>query len=189
MNRAKKVIVITGVPGTGKTTLTDSLKKKLSGAEVIRASDVINGKRLAYARSRDGTKIVDMRKLKAELDGRIRKSKKRIIIIESHLLCDITIKDAVAIVLRERLATLRKRLEKRGYDVEKVRENLISEATDYCGVRSERHYRPVFEIFGARRSTQAEVIGIIKGKKTKGISINLLPELQKMMKKDKTLIL
>jgi broad-specificity NMP kinase len=188
MRRGKRVIVITGVPGTGKTTLADSLGRRLKDAEIVHVTNVVNDGKLFTSYSNDGAKIVDMRKLKARLERIIRGSKKGIVILESHLLCDIRIGGAAAVVLREHLPVMRRRLKARAYKMGKLNADLISEATDYCGIRAQRNYGYVFETFARDRKTVANVIGIIKGERPKSEDIDLMPEFMRMLKKDRTLL-
>ncbi len=189
MRQGKRIIVITGVPGTGKTTLADSLGRRLPNAEIIHVTQVVNGERLFTSYSKkDGAKIVDMPRLKARLERMIRESGKGIVILESHLLCDIRIGGAAAIVLREHLPVVRKRLEARGYKKGKLNADIISEATDYCGIRAERNYGYVFETFARDRKAVANALKIIKGARPKSEEIDLMPELMRMMEKDRTLL-
>lgn len=188
MRKGKRIVVITGVPGTGKTTLSDLLGRRLEDAEIIHVTQVVNGDKLFTSYSKDGAKIVDMPRLKAKLERMIKDSGKRIVILESHLLCDIRISGAAAIVLREHLPVVRKRLEARGYKKGKLNADIISEATDYCGIRAERNYGYVFETFARDRKAVASVLRIINGGRPKSEEIDLMPELMRMMKKDRTLL-
>jgi broad-specificity NMP kinase len=188
MRHGKRVVVITGVPGTGKTTLADSLGRRLGDSEVIHVTSVVNDAKLFTSRSRDGAKIVDMRRLSARLRRIIDESRKSTIILESHLLCDIRIRGAAAIVLREHLPVIRRRLARRRYGRGKLNADLISEATDYCGIRAERNYDYVFETFSRGKGTLANAMRIAKGARPKSEIIDLMPELEKMIEKDRTLL-
>lgn len=188
MMHGKRVIVITGVPGTGKTTLADSLGRMLVDAEIVHVTKVVNDGKLFTSYSSDGAKIVDMRGLSTRLNRIIQESRKATIILESHLLCDMKIRGAVAIVLREHLPVIRRRLEKRRYGKEKLNADLISEATDYCGIRAERNYGYVFETFSRGPRTLADAARIAKGGRPKSARIDLMPELAKMIQKDRTLL-
>lgn len=187
MNSRKQILVITGVPGTGKTSFSNSLKKRLRDAEVIHVTQVVNSKRLFSSVSEDGAKIVKMGALKRELERLIAKSTKRTIILESHLLCDIKIGNARAIVLREHLDSLRTRLESRGYSKEKIKGNVVSEATDYCGIHAERNYAYVFEGFGSDKRLMASAISILGGERPKAKSIDLLPEFDRFLRTNREL--
>lgn len=187
MNSRKRILVITGVPGTGKTSFSSSLKKKIGDAEVIHVTQVVNSKRLFSSVSEEGAKIVKMDALKRELERLISKSKRKTIILESHLLCDIKIGNAKVIVLREHLDLLRRRLQSRGYSKEKIKGNIVSEATDYCGIHAERNYGYVFESFGSDKQLVSNAIKILKGEKPKNKSIDLLPEFDRFLRTNREL--
>lgn len=189
MSQSKRVIVITGVPGTGKTSLSNLLKKRLQSAEVIHVTEVVNKKKLFSSYAKDGSKIVNLKRLKAELDGLIDKSDKKTVVLESHLLCEIRIKNAKVIVLREHLSIIKRRLEKRGYGKEKIRADLVSEATDYCGIVSAKNYSHVFETFARDPRIFTNIMKIIEGKEPASREIDLLPEFQRMASRDRSLIL
>ena len=63
-NTRKKIIAVTGTPGTGKTTIAGKLAKKING-EIINLTQIINENKLytGIDKSRD-TKIVDVAELK-----------------------------------------------------------------------------------------------------------------------------
>lgn len=187
MNRGKRIVVITGVPGTGKTSFSNSLKRRVGEAEVIHVTEVVGKKKLFSSLARDGAKIVKMEALRKELERRIAKSKKKTLILESHLLCDMKIKGAVAIVLREHLYTLRRRLEERGYSKEKIKGNIVSEATDYCGIRAEKHYSYVFESFLQDKQLMSNALKMLAGRRPKSRYIDLMPEFDSFLRRNKEL--
>ncbi|MDE1854891.1 MAG: AAA family ATPase [Candidatus Micrarchaeota archaeon] len=187
MKARKRILVITGVPGTGKTSFSNSLAKRLHDTEVIHVTEVVNKMRLFTSRSRDGAKIVDMAKLLAELKRMIGSSNKRNILLESHLLCDMRIKGASALVLREHLDVLASRMRARRYPKEKIKSNIVSEATDYCGIRAERNYANVFEAFSTDRNLVGYANKLLGGGKPKAKQIELLPEFDRLIKKQRWL--
>ena len=174
----KRVIVITGTPASGKSTLARRLAKTLGNSELIEANEIVKDLHLYRKRSPEGEIIADMKELRNELERRIRNSKTGFVIIEGHLLCDIKIRGAVAIVIREHLKALLGRMKKRGYSAKKIEDNIVSEAIDYCGVNSLANYGSVNEIMGGGKALD-RIIGIIKGGE-KGDEIDVLGELNGM---------
>ncbi len=126
------IIVVTGIPGTGKTTVAKKIARKIK-AEYIDVNKVINKYRLSrgYDRKRQ-CKIVDIDKLNKVLIKIIKNSKKSLV-IDSHLAHFLDKKHVnLCVVTKCDLKVLKKRLEKRGYKKEKIRENLDAEIFDVC---------------------------------------------------------
>ena len=181
-NSMKKVIVVTGTPGTGKTTLSQKLAGLLGSCELIKANDIVREKKLFTSYDRYGSMIVNMKKLSAEVNRRVAKSKADFVIVEGHLLCDIKVRGAVAIVIREHLDTLLGRLKERKYARQKIEDNIVSEGTDYCGVRASGLYSQVYEVAGGRGALQ-KMLKIAKGGRVAAKDIDLLEELNGVLKK------
>jgi len=181
----KNIIVITGTPGVGKTTLCAQLKKSIKGCKLYNATDLVNKFKLYSGKDKFGAKIVKMKKLEQIINQIAKQEKAATIIFEGHLLSDIRIKGAKAIVLREHLNTIKSRLLKRGYPTEKIRENIVSEALDYCGAAAYDNYSKVYEIMNGK-SAQRQLTSIIHGKYKKDAgAINLLEELVGIIKNDR----
>lgn len=180
----KKIIAITGTPGVGKTTIAKALARRLSGSELILANDVINSHRLYSGISPDGARIVRMKALERTLNRMVSSSKAGVVIVEGHIICDIRIRNAVAVVVREHLDVLNDRMRKRRYPKQKLMDNIVSEATDYCGVHAAKNYNVVYEFFS--KEAEGMLLRIINGRKTERKSIELLDELQQILKKDRS---
>jgi adenylate kinase len=178
----KRVIVITGTPGTGKTTISEKLAESLKDSELIKANDVVKERKLFTSYSKDGSMIVRMDALRKELERRIKKSDADFVIVEGHLLCDIRIEGATAIVIREHLATLLKRFRKRRYKRQKIEDNIVSEAIDYCGINAQNHYRDVYE-FESKPGALAKIVKAAKGEKVDTEEIEMLGELNSLLQK------
>ncbi len=182
----KRILVITGVPGTGKTSFSNRLAKELPGSEIVHVTEVVNEKRLF--RKKAGEKVADMGRLQAELERRIALSAEKNVVLESHLLCDLKLKDANVLVLREHLVVLYKRLSARRYARAKINANIISEATDYCGIRADRNYARVFEAFSSDKRLVAYARKLLDGNLPKGRPIDLLPEFDTMLRRNRSLL-
>ncbi len=172
----KTILVITGTPATGKTTIARKVAKLAGSTVVIRANDLVRSKRLFSSLSKDGTMIVEMSRLKREILKAIRSSSDSIVVVEGHLLCDIGIDGATAVVIREHLRVLERRMKRRGYAAAKIKKNLVSEALDYCGVNARRHYTSVFEFMGGEAAPR-KIAALASGARMKQNSIELLGEL------------
>ncbi|MEM3781875.1 MAG: AAA family ATPase [Candidatus Micrarchaeaceae archaeon] len=186
-------IVITGTPCTGKTRLAKLLSKKIKGSVLISANDVAK-KGFVIGKDKRGSFIIDLKGLEKALNKIVSERKYGTVIIEGHLLCDIKIKNAKAIVLREHLEALMHRQEKRKYAKEKILENIVAEATDYCGQHAEEHYKEVYELLSSGRSLYKKALSIANGtcrgkqnerNKQKEQRIELLGELFDIMKKER----
>ena len=125
-----KSIVVSGSVGTGKTLVSKKLARKYN-LFYFNINDFIKGNKLydSYDRKRQ-TFVVDTRKLIPILINAIKKSK-RVIIFDSHLSHYIPRKYVkLCIVCKCDLKKLKKRLEKRKYSKDKIRENLDVEIFD-----------------------------------------------------------
>lgn len=125
------IIIITGTPGTGKTKIAKLIAKKLE-LKYIDVNKIINKENLKEKYEKDRqTHIVDEKKL-ANLLNKLAKTNPKIV-IDSHMshYMDPKLVD-LCIVTKCDLKTLKKRLEKRKYSSEKIRENLDAEIFDIC---------------------------------------------------------
>ncbi|MBW2988899.1 adenylate kinase family protein [Candidatus Woesearchaeota archaeon] len=131
-----KTIIVTGSVGSGKTTLSRRLAKKLKFRHVD-VSRIIKEKRLSegYDKRRKCS-IVDIKKLNKALGEKIKEMEKegeKGAIIDSHLSHYLPKRYAdICICTKCSLKALEGRLKKRGYDKDKVKENVECEAFDVC---------------------------------------------------------
>lgn len=130
------VIIVTGTPATGKTTLAKKIAKE-KGFEYVDVNKVIKDNKVSegYDKKRD-CEIIDVDKLNVILIKKIKDSKN--LVIDSHL-SHFLPKEYVnmCIVTKCNLKELEKRLKKRRYSTTKVRENIDSEIFDTCKTEAE----------------------------------------------------
>jgi len=131
-----KAIIITGTPGTGKTTVAKELSKRF-GFNYIDVNDVIKKYNLSEGYDDDRMcEIVDTEKLKKVLISLIKRSEKRLIIDShlSHFLPKTHVK--LCIITKCCLSELKRRLKQRGYSEKKIRENLDADIFDVCFIEA-----------------------------------------------------
>lgn len=155
-------IVITGSVGVGKTTVSQALGERLK-MKVLHVTDYVKEHRL-YSGEEDGELVVKMNSLKKELNPM------RHIIMESHLLCEFKLSDSIVVVLRCDPKKIRGRLELRGYSPQKIRDNLETEALDYCTINAIENYGEarVHEIDVTNMTPEGaaeETIKLLRGKR------------------------
>ncbi len=126
-----KLIIISGTPCTGKSTLAQALAKKL-GYERLdlhhyykTISSGYNKKKQAY--DIDKKKFIALAKKKLS-------STKKGLIVDSHIshLLPAKLVDFCIVLTCSNLKVLQKRLQKRKYSSEKIRENLDAEIFQVC---------------------------------------------------------
>ncbi|MEM3431193.1 MAG: AAA family ATPase [Candidatus Micrarchaeia archaeon] len=169
------IFVLTGTPGTGKSSIANYFAKKKS--IIIDLNKLVNKKHLWYTKEK-GSKVVDIASLQREVIKEIFRIKNKYkhkiskesnnvnnIIIEGHLACEITLPVDAVIVLRTRPDILVKRLIKRKYPKYKISENVQVEIIDYCTRKAEENYNcPIYEIdsSGSIRVTINKINTLIK---------------------------
>lgn len=134
-------IIITGTPGTGKTTAAKALAKRYK-------SKYINEHELCIGRGigRIDKKSKELVVLLAELQKAAKKVlvKEKDFVLEGHLVCEIRLPVDLVVVLTCNPKTLEKRLEQKAYSDEKILDNLHCENTQYC-------FKKALETFGKAR--------------------------------------
>ena len=128
-------IIVSGNPGTGKTTIAKRIAKKKK-LEYVDVNELIKENKLySYYNKKDESYVVDIKKLTKFLAKLIKKNKN--IILDSHLTHHINPKYVdLCIITKCDLRKLKKRLEKRKYSKEKIRTNLDCEIFDVCKIEA-----------------------------------------------------
>ena len=153
-------VVVTGTPGTGKTSAVDALDTDL---EVVHLNDLIRDEDLWAERdeARDSL-VADFDAIRERLDGRDDED----LLVESHLAHRFEADKVV--VLRCRPEELERRLTARGESEPKAEENAESEALDVIlsEAVSEHGVENVYEIDTTDRTPDAvaaEIAAVLAG--------------------------
>ena len=160
---AKKVIIVTGTPATGKTVIAKKLSLLLKFKYIDVNKLIIKNKLYSSYDKVRNTKIVPIRPLLANLKQIIAKSENSVIIDShlSHFLSDRLVD--LCIVTKCSLKKLKKRLEKR-YQSKKVRENLDAEIFDVCLFEAQENSHEIFVINTSKKLNFSNIVIKIKRK-------------------------
>ncbi len=134
----KQVILITGTPSVGKTTVATELAKKLD-ALYVNLTDAAKKYGLTLGEDKERrTTIIDEDRMKSKLVEIINSTQKDSVIVDGHYAAAIVPKNKVArtFVLRRNPIQLREFMAKCGFKDQKLWENLASEILDVCLVEA-----------------------------------------------------
>jgi len=134
----KRVIIITGTPCIGKTTLAKQLAARLN-ALYINLTELAKTHSLTIGEDKTRkTTIIDQEKLEDKIVETLDSSNNKTIIVDSHYAAALVPKRFIpyVFVLRRNPIELRKLMEKRGFSDTKMWENLASEILDVCLVEA-----------------------------------------------------
>ena len=131
----KMVIIVSGNPATGKTTVAKRVAKE-KNLEYVDVNELIKENKLySYYSKKDRSYVVDIAKLNRFLIKLIKKNKK--IVLDSHLTHYLNPKYVdLCIITKCDLKRLKRRLEKRKYSKQKIKNNLECEAFDVCRIEA-----------------------------------------------------
>jgi adenylate kinase len=160
----KRVILITGTPCVGKTTVAKALTAKL-GAEYINLTDYAKTNNLTLGEDKErNTIIINEEAMQEKLGETIDATENRNIVVDGHYASAVTPTNHVALVfvLRRNPKELKQFMEKRGYSGSKMWENLQAEILDVClGEAVEVHAGRVCELDVTGKPVD-EVVGWIQ---------------------------
>jgi adenylate kinase len=129
----RKIVLITGTPGVGKTTVSQKLSVILD-AHYINITEYIEQEEIETNRDNyRETLIVDPENVLKQIQEKLEKTDGTII-IEGHYAVDVVPNNEVLLVfvLRRDPRELKDILEKRGYKDRKLWENIAAEILDVC---------------------------------------------------------
>jgi adenylate kinase len=168
---AKRVILITGTPAVGKTTLAKQLASQLN-AQYINLTELTEKEHLALEQDkRRQTTVVDEAKMRRKLRSRLTHAQTDTI-IDGHFAAAVTPKPLVShvFVLRRHPTQLSELMQKRGYTQAKQRENLQAEILDVCLVEAlqKQDKAKVCEVDTTSKPAEEvlqQVVAVLEGKK------------------------
>jgi adenylate kinase len=133
MKPERPVILVTGVPGTGKTTISTLLAEELKGEHIELTRLVKEGGLSSGWDQTRATAIADIKALRHTIANILQNSKSPII-IDGHYSTDVALRDEVTlvVVLRRAPWVLKDELKARGYSTRKIRENVEAELLGTC---------------------------------------------------------
>ena len=130
----KRIILITGTPRVGKTSISHLLTSKLNALYVNLTELALQEKLIIGKDEQRNSIIVDETQMRHKITQIISNSNKQDIIIDGHYAVNIVPKNLAThvFVLRRNPVELRKLMEQSGFSDRKLWENLASEILDVC---------------------------------------------------------
>ncbi len=137
-----KLIIITGTPGTGKSTLAKLIAKL--GYFRLDLHHYYQQLSTGYNRKKQSYDI-DYEKFEKLVKEKLKEHPK--IVLDSHIshLLPLNMVGSCIVLTCTDLKELKKRLQKRKYPLAKIRENLDSEIFQICLTEAQKHHPLVFD--------------------------------------------
>ncbi len=154
------IVALSGTPGTGKTSISNLLHKK--GYEIVNLNEIAIKKGFIEGIDKKrNSKILDIEKLNEYI------SKKHVtedlVFVEGHA-AHLLNSAEKAVLLRCHPKQLKKRLKKRGWDKEKIKENVEAEALDVILCETVEYFSEngIFEIDTSNKTIESVVESIVE---------------------------
>ncbi len=151
-------ISITGTPGTGKTTVSEQLSRRI-GLKYVSVNDLAREKDCIISHDKKrNSDIVDVKKLReetSEMDG---------CVMDGHL--SHFLDSDMVFVLRCKPSELKKRLQKKGWDENKVQENVEAEISGVIEYEARDSKDSVYSLNTTEETvddTVGTIVNIIEG--------------------------
>jgi adenylate kinase len=168
----KRVILITGTPSVGKTTVANTLATKLA-AEYINLTDYAKQNNLIIEEDSERcTTVINEEAMQESLIQTIDTSENNTIVIDGHYAAAVVIPEqhVQVFVLRRNPVELKQFMEKRGYVGTKLWENLQAEIIDVClGEAVQYHAGRVCELDATGKTTEQvveEIVDVLEKRKS-----------------------
>jgi adenylate kinase len=136
----KRVILVTGTPCVGKTTIARQLSKRLNALYINLTELAVKEKLIMGEDKERKTKVINEDKMRRKIRTLVDKTESSNIVIDGHYAAAVVPKAYVTriFVLRRSPVELRAFMEKCGFQGAKLWENLASEILDVCLVEALR---------------------------------------------------
>ena len=134
MGMVKEVILVTGTPCVGKTSVAKTLAAELD-AVYVNLTDLAVEENLVLGKDiKRNSLIVDEKRVRGRIREIVEKNEKENFVVDGHYAASVVPEGLVTkvLVLRRNPLELRKLMEKRGFSEKKLWENLASEILDVC---------------------------------------------------------
>jgi len=154
------IVALSGTPGTGKTYVSALLQKE--GYEVVSLNEIAIKKGFIEGIDKKrNSKILDIYRLNEYI--RKKYAKEDPVFIEGHAAHFLNSAEKV-IILRCHPKKLKKRLEKKGWRKEKIKENVEAETLDVILCETAEHYpeKSIFEIDTSNKTIESVAESIIE---------------------------
>ena len=168
----KRVILVTGTPCVGKTSVARSLASKMDALYVNLTELAVRENFTLGRDEKRGSIIIDETRMKRKLDEIIKNCDKSTVVVDCHYAASVVSPKLVTcvFVLRRDPVELRKLMEQRGFSNKKLWENLASEILDVCLVEALNFHdeEKVCELNVTGKSVEEvveEILGVIEGRK------------------------
>ena len=129
-------LVISGTPGTGKTTLAKRLAEKFS-LKIINEKDFSLQNKIGKFNDENELEI-PIKEFEKKANVFLKKNNN--VVFEGHVICEAKLNVDFVIVLQINPEELEMRLEQRKYSPSKIMDNVFCEGIDYCKKHVERNY-------------------------------------------------
>ncbi|MCD6547650.1 MAG: adenylate kinase family protein [Nanoarchaeota archaeon] len=166
------LLIISGTPGVGKSSVAKELSKKLN-AKLVDLEKIAKENNIVVTYDKKAKSyVVDESKLTKVIKKQIKDGN---YIIPSHLSHFISPKIVdLCVVLRCNPKELEKRLKKRKYSKEKIKENILAEILDVCLIEAVEIGHKVHEINTTNKKISEivdEIIKVLKKRKKRKIGV------------------